>query len=261
MALSKEIREALKDVKIGDESALSLVETWKDKAEAKDKVQKANDDLTTQRKEWEAEKKEYKSKLSEFEKSDKEKSEKLKIQSEKISTLEKEKLTPEEREKLKMSESIKADLNKVVEELESIKADHEKEKQMRIEAEKKSKEATFNEKKQAQKTAIANELNKHKITDAKNTQAIHTLFGEGNAELIVNDDGTIEEKYYTKNKDGERVTSTLTELVEKFAENNKHLVASSGNAGTGQQHYRADSSKKYANYQELVAEMEADWDK
>jgi len=262
MSLDKAIKDALKDVKVGDSTAISIVEAAFDKAEAKDKVQKANEELTAQRKEWEVKEKEYKSKNAEleskvqkFEKSDKEKTEK-------ISVLEKEKLTPEEREKLKASEALKADMNQIIEEVKALKEDNETQKNKRIEAEKASRVAILNERKQAQKTAISTELSKHKIIDGKNAQAMHVLFGDGWAKLEVNDDGTTEEKYYTKNSEGELVTSTLAKTIANFAENNKFYVAPSGNIGTGQNHNRFEqgSGGKFETYKDEKSYMEAGWD-
>ena len=254
MALNKIIKDALKDLKIGEESAVSVVEAAFDKAEAKDKVQKANEELTAQRKEWEAKDKEYKASISKFEKSEKEKSER-------ISDLEKEKLTPEERAKLKSTESIEANFNKIKEELSAIKAENETEKSQRVEAQKKAKDALISEKKQAQKVAISNELNKHKITDDKNTQAIHTLFGEGLVKLEEKEDGTTTEIYYRRNKDKELVASTLEELVSDFADKNKHYVQPSGINGLGQNHTRlSGGTVDFSKYSEARKAIDQEWD-
>lgn len=256
MSIGKEIKAALKDVTVDGKAALSIVEEAFDKADAVEKVKKANDDLSSQRKEWENKEKEYKLKLADFEKTDKEKAEK-------ISFLEKEKLTPEEREKLKIAESVKADYNKLAEEVKALRDETTASNEKRVEAEKKAREATFESHKQSQRTAISNELNKYKITDSKNVTALHTLFGEGHVKLEAKEDGTIEEKYYTKNSKGEKVTSTMPELIKSFAENNQYLVSSSGNSGTGQGHnnnYNHNGNVDFSDYKKASAKIDAEWD-
>lgn len=248
MALSKELKEALKGVKVGEGdsavSVLKLVEEINDKAEAKDKVQKANEELTTQRKEWEKQEKEFKSKISSFEKALKEKDDKLTI-------LEKEKLSPEERETLKKTEDIIAELNAVREQQKQHTEELKTEKELRIKAEKERFEASVESRKQSQKTALTNELNKYKITGDKNVQALYTLYGEGFAKMDIEENGNMSEKYYTKTSDGKLATSTLEETVKRFAETNLHLVSGSEHTGTGQNHQRTTDYETQYTYGNL----------
>ena len=71
--MNDKLSEALKEVKIGDKPALDIIKEIHDKAESKDKVQKANEELIEKRDNYENEIKTLKEKITENEKSIKDK--------------------------------------------------------------------------------------------------------------------------------------------------------------------------------------------
>ena len=236
MGLDKELKDALKDINVGNSPVLKIIEEINDRAEAKDKLQGVNLDLTKQREEWETKEKEYKKNLSEFETKQGVIDKTLKEKDEKISLLEKEKLTPEEKAMLNKSEDMQATLNALLEKHSTLEKKFESETELRLKSEEEAKNATLASKKQSLENALIKELGENKIIGAKGKQALYTIFSDEMAKLHTNDDGTTEEKYYLKNSDGKLMASSLPEMVKKFAESNLHFVSPSGNSGTGQGH-------------------------
>ena len=107
-------------------------------------------------------------------------------------------------------------------------------------------------------------LAKNHITDVKNETAMHTIFAKGHATLETDEAGNTVEGYYTFNKDGEKVTSNLENMVSSFAENNKFLVQSSGKRGTGQDHdnnYAPPRQDNFESAQAAKAAESSDWEK
>ncbi len=255
MALDKKIKDALKDLE--DKSVLEAVEKINDSAEAKGKVQKANEELTTQRKEWEDKEKGYKTKIADNDTALIEKDSKIK-------SLEESTLSSEELQKLKTIEKTQADFNAVLEEVKGLKEKIEVSDKRVLDAEEKSKKASQSEKEQALKTGISNVLAKHNITDVKNETAMHTIFAKGHATLETDEAGNTVEAYYTFNEKNEKVTSSLENMVSSFAESNKFLVSSSGNRGTGQGHgseYVPPRQDNFESAQAAKAAEDADWER
>jgi hypothetical protein len=257
MSLGKKIKDALKGLE--DKSILTDVEAIADKAEAKDKVQKANDDLVTQRTEWQEKEKVYKSKSAENETAIKDKDKKIK-------TLEDSTLSPEELQKLKIVEKTQADFNKVLEEVKTLTETVASEKAQRVEAEELSKKSSKDAKVQAQKTSISNELAKHGIIEERNVSAGLKIFAEKSAVLETDESGNYVEKYYTKNDKHENVTSDLSSMVKNFAEKKEHLffISSSGNAGPGQNHDNRNVPPRRDNFETAQAAKSAelnDWER
>lgn len=253
MALEKKIVEALKGLE--DKSILVTVEGIQDKADAKEKVQKANDDLVSQRKDWEDKEKAYKATITENDTSIKDKDVKIK-------ELEQSTLSPEELQKLKLAEKTQSDFNAVLEEVKGLKEKIEVSDKRAVDAEENTKKAKKSEKEQAQKTSISNELAKHKIIELKNETAMHTIFAKGHAGLETNESGELVEAYYTYNDKSEKVTSSLGKMVESFADENNYLISPSKNIGTGQSHDRTDVIAKghFDTIREAKVAESNDWD-
>ena len=207
----------------------------------KTQFKKITTTLTTQRKEWKVAEKEYKAKITEAEIAKTNHDKEITKKDKRIASLEKEKLTPEERKKLSEAEDQNAIINKLTNDFADLKENFSN-KEKEAESEKQARlQADLDLKRQAQKTKISNELNSHKILDSKNKQSLYTIMGEGLAKLNTNEDGIHEEKYYVINK-GKEEPSTLEDMIAKFASENEHLVASSGNTGTGQPHTRGNNN-------------------
>jgi chromosome segregation ATPase len=184
----------------GKEDLVKEVESTYDAAGAKEKVQEANKDLTTQRETWESEKKDLKGQ---------------------IGTLESKIKTLEGGGDNKTAE-LQAQLDKAKGELEALTNRMDTEK---AEAQKAKRDAKVNELKSSIVGVAGSDKGK-----AVNPNQVYALM-EAEGLVSLNDKN---EPIYNRIKDGKTETATAEEAVLSFLEANPHLVASSGKQGSGE---------------------------
>jgi len=250
MALSAALKKVLADLKVGEKFVIDIVTDLDDKAEAKDKVQKANDDLTKQREKWETSEKDYKTKVEGFETSVKDKDTEIKrLQSNQLTDEDKKKI--EDYKKGVMNEDVTAQFTAINSKLEIVTKSLQTEQDLRKTEQENAKTLKLDTANETLRNTLSKALTGKKILDGENTKyntsALHTIIGEGLAKVVVNEDGTIEKKFYTRNDKKEIQTATVDELADYFASNNEGFIASSGNSGSGHDHN--NSSKNHqSNY-------------
>jgi hypothetical protein len=203
-----------KKVKMLDWIATTLYE----KAENAVKIQNANKDLTTQREEWEKQKKALDAEIVAL----KEKTAKI--------------------DKKGMNEEGEAKLNAAIQDAKDAKAkvdalilENQKEKTARLEADLRSEEATM-------RKDLIEKLGGKKIVDNSAKLALNTLITEGYASVVRKEDGSIERRFRLKDAAGNPLAATLEQVVEQFAKDNQNLVSGIPAKGTGTQTDRANST-------------------
>jgi len=183
----------------GKDDLIKEVESTYDSAGAKDKVQEANKDLTTQRETWETEKKDLKSQVDTL--------------SGKIKTFEGggDSQTAE----------LKSQLDSAKTQLESLTN--------RIDSEKTERQTLARSAKATElKSSIIGAAGSDKAKAVNPNQVYALMQAEG---LVSLNDAN--EPVINRVKDGKTENATADEAVTSFLEANPHLVASSGNQGSG----------------------------
>ncbi len=232
--LHDKLSEALKDVKIGDDSAFDLVKGYYDSAEAKDKVQKANDDLVAKRDAHEAEIKELKDSIAEKDTSLSDKdSEIIKLKESSLS--EEERKSFLEMQKTGMSKDMEATFNKLRADIDGLNTKLAESEKANQEAAETAKNATRAEKMATYKTQIKSALGDAGINGSNAELALLKLEADGLFK-IKEKDGAFETKAFVKNDKGEMLDATLKNLADDTAKRYENLVSPSGNTGSGQDH-------------------------
>jgi hypothetical protein len=203
-----------KKVKMLDWIATTLYE----KAENAVKIQNANKDLTTQREEWEKQKKALDAEILVL----KEKTAKI--------------------DKKGMNEEGEAKLNAAIQDAKDAKAkvdalieENKKEKTARLEADLRSEDSNM-------RKDLVEKLGGKKILDNSAKLALNTLITEGYASVTRKEDGSIVRNFRLRDASGNPLAATLEQVVDQFAKDNPNLVSGTPAKGTGTQTDRANGN-------------------
>ncbi len=266
MAMQKALHDLLKktlgDEKNGDEKLFKIVSGWYETTEANtasiDKLEKANKELIEKRDAFESTEKEFKEKVATLEQSVTEKDAE-------IEKVKEGQLTEAERaEYLKTKETgmtpdAEARFNKLEKSFTEIGEKLEASEKRAVEADEKTKLATFKEKETALNNKVLTALGEVKITGEHADMALLSMKSKGLFKLN-NDDGVYSESFVTKDGD-KSLTATLSELCTDFASKHEALVEPSGNTGSGNNHNtnpnNTNNTPNPQNLQEAQAKADA----
>jgi hypothetical protein len=221
----------------GEEKPLvEIVEGAFDKADAAEKIQSANKDLTAQRESWKEQERELKKAIEDS------KGE--------IERLQKGSLSDEDRKRLEeykrsgMTPEVEAKYNTLSEQLQKMTEEQNNLQKTLEEKERKAREAELQGRSQSLKGELRDALSKVGINSSASV-AINHILAEGMAKVENGDDGF--KTVYTIKKDGKPYAAkSAAEIAEHFARENEQLVDSSGRSGTGENH-ESGGGKSVAN--------------
>ena len=255
-ALHDKIKELVSDEKIGEDKVLKLIVAAFDSAEAKEKVQTANDELTQKRDELTASEKELKEKVVTLEQSVTDKDAEIeKVKEGQLSEAEKAEYL--KTKATGMTPDAEARFNKLEKSFTEIGEKLEASEKIAVEAAETAKLATHKEKETALNNKVLTALGDVKITGENADMALLSMKSKGLYKLN-NEDGVYSESFITKDGD-KSLTATLSELCTDYASKHENLVAPSGNTGSGNNHNTNTNTNNTPNPQNLQeAQAKAD---
>lgn len=243
-SLHKALKELLTDKEHDGKKLIDIIAEINDKAEAKDKVQKANEDISSERDTLKEEVKTLKAKVAESETA-------IKTKETELENLKANQLSPEEKKlwletKAKgMTPEIEAKMNRMADDMAKLTETVKQQTQKAEEADKRAKDAKMS----TSRTGLENKLTKilaeKKITGA-NAEIALALMEKNGLFKLVEKDGEFSEEFYTKNENGGMLSANINELADYVATKHENLVDSSGRSGPGQTH-RSDPTKNSGN--------------
>ncbi len=237
--------DALKEIKIEDKTVLAYVTELYDTAQAKEKVQNSNDDISKERDK-------LKEKLKTIKTESETKDKAITDKDTEIERLKADSLTPEEKKawletkKSGMTDDAKAEFNKLNDNFTKLNEKFEASEKKATETEKNYQEAKRAEKMAGLKDTLKTSLAGYKI-GGKNANVAMAYLESENMFKIHEENGQISYKFYTKNDKGEDLSATADDLAKHVATNFENLVDSSGKAGPGNTH---DNNKNYPGSKE-----------
>jgi len=218
------LKASLADKKIekdGKELPLiDLVSGWHDVIEVSDKIKKANEDLSNERKQ-----------LQEDIKASREA---IKKAEQEVERYRKGALTDDDKKSFEawkskgMTGEAEAKFNALQDQLKTMIAEHTTLKNQFQEKEELVQKTTREKMEADLKADLLNKLAEKKISGKNARLALAAILSEGLAKY--NEKG---ERVYTIVKDGKILASDIDGLVNDFASQNENLIESSGNRGTG----------------------------
>lgn len=222
--LKSKLEGVMLDVDGQQKSAIELVSYWE---EGVRKTRDANKDLTTQRDQWESERKTLKTQLDQLTaaKTDLEKKIEEASGTGKKKTAENEELT---RQLNALADQIKT--------LDQKYKEAEEQRQVAAVAAKESSKAAATEKLKAD---IVNELGKHKIVGSQAEAAFATMTFKGMTRIVEDAEKGFVPVFVTL-KDGKELSASLSSMCKTFADENPFFVSASGNKGSGEPHKSGD---------------------
>jgi len=223
--------------KLGDEEqkVVDILANWEDAASAKDKVQKANKEISDEREALKKEVGTLKDSLKEKDTALADKDKEIERHQQnalsdddkaKLEALKGKGMTPEAEAKYN---ALEAKLNEAADNITKL-TDTITQKEQLAE---KATEASHREK---LNTALLSALAEKGIKSPKNQKlAIAAINADGLAKISKAEDGTYKQAFIIR-KDGKDLEATIDGLAEHFAGEHESLVDSSGNQGTGNNH-------------------------
>ena len=255
-ALHDKLKELLGEEKIGEDKVLELVVNAFDGAEAKEKVQKANEDLIKKRDELVGSEKELKEKVATLEQSIGEKDKEIeKVKDGLLS--DEEKAAYLKIKETGMTPEVEARVNKLEKAFEEERAKREESDAKMAEAAERARQATVKERETALNNKIITALGDEKITGENAEFALLSMKSKGLFKLIEGDDGSFAESFYTKDADGKTFEATLSELCKDYATRHENLVSASGKTGRGYDDNSNNNNKPIPPNPQNLQEAEA----
>ena len=233
MAMPKNIhdklKELLKDAKEGDKSLLDTIAEWQDAAEAKEKVQKANDEIIKERETLKTEIKELKKSVSGKE------DEVKRLQENMLTEDDKKKF--DEFKKKGMTLDVETKFNKLESTLETVTKTLTEEKKRREDSEKKAADSYMTSVKAKLTQELTNALTAKKIEGDNVDVALSIIDRKGLVKLEPKEDGAVERKLYVYDDKGKVLAAeTVEDIASYIATKHQNLVSASGRSGTGLDH-------------------------
>lgn len=242
-ALHDKFKEFLKDEELDGVNLINVITELSDKADAKEKVQTANDEISKERDDLKTEVKTLKEKTTELETGVKEKDTEIeKLKESQLTEVERAAFL--ETKKTGMTADAEAKFNKITETLKEVQESLQSEKEARTKSDAATKVAKQKEYSTSLHNKVLKELGDANIKGTNADMALLKLEAEGLIKLNVDEaTDSVEEKYFTKSTDGKLLDASLKELVTDFAANHENLVSASGNIGSGNSHETAPQYK------------------
>lgn len=218
-----------------------------DKADAKDKVQKANQEISSEREKLKEEIKAIKDALTQKEKE---------LESVKVNALsEDEKKKIADLKSKGMTPENEAKFNSLMQKVQEFEETLKKERDARESNEKLLKESKKSERYQALKNKVIGALSEKRILGDNAKIALSFLESEGMIKLNENDDGTFSESFVIQ-KDGKPFDVKLEDLASEIATKHENLVMSSGRQGAGDSY--TPSGNSMFNQPKTLPDLQSD---
>lgn len=233
------LKDLLKEEKDGDKSLLDVISGWQDEAEAKGKVQKANEEIIKERESLKTELKDTKKNLSD--------------KDEEIKRLQANLLTEDDRKKFDefkkngMTVDVAAKINKLESTIEAVNKTLVEEKTKREASEKRAQDSYMDSIRAELRKDLTNALTVKKIIGDNVDIALSYIDSKGLVKLEKKEDGTIERKLYVYDDKNKILSAeSVDDIAAYIANKHQNLVSSSGKPGTGFDHSSDRSDKPNA---------------
>ncbi len=264
MAMKSSVHDKLKKLLEGEKDLLETIVGWQDAAEAKEKVQTANEEISKERDELKE--------LSTNQKNDLEKATKsLTEKDDEIKRLQDGQLTDEDRKKIElmnnkgMSPDAEAKFNKLTEVVETLQTSLNAEKEERTKDKEIIAQTKQNEASALLRSDLTNALSEAKIVGDSAEMALSFITSKGLAKINKPENGEGFTRSIIIQKDGKPFEATPKELAEHIAATHENLVSSSGNTGSGADHSSDNTghntTKATEGLRETRAQADDMWDK
>jgi hypothetical protein len=214
-----------------------------DFAQAKEKVQLANQDLVKQRDSWSLSKKELEDKIKLFESE--------------VEKLKQSQLSDEERQnylKLKdkgMNADVEAKINALTSQIEGLQSAIKVEQEAKEAERKSATQARYEREIEQLKSDLMKKLADAKIEGNRADIAIDSILSKGMAKIEETEKGFARKIRLFDN--GKELESNLDDMVVKFAQQHDYLVSGTKQGGTGQQHEKFVTSGKTIPFGQMLS--------
>jgi hypothetical protein len=236
MAMQKALHDKLTELLKEEKDLLKNIVDWQDAAEAKEKVQKANEDLTGERDGLKDLVKTQKAEVEAKEKSLSEKDAEVKrLQAGQLT--EEDKRNLDEYKKKGMTPDIEVKLNTLNDTIKTLNERLDLSEKAQIANQEALTKAKLDEAKALQRSALTTALSDAKITGEDAEIALAYISSKELAKLTKPENGGAYVENFYIIKDGSRIEAkSAKELAEHFAATHENFVRSSGNVGSGNNH-------------------------